>query len=90
MIADIIKAIVAAVLAYFSKKKGDQQQRQDDKNAGAQEAAAETDQTTKEIADARSEIAARPDDAMSVAARLRAKAARGRGGSAGPSSSNKS
>jgi len=80
MIKEIIAAIVAAVLAFFSRRKDDAQQRQDDRTAGARDAASETDQTTKEIADARSDIAARSDDPLDVARRLRDKADRAAGG----------
>ena len=81
-LASIVAAVVQAVLGWFGQRRDAAQQRADDHDAGARDAAAETDQTTKDIADERSRIAARPDDAQSVADRLRAKAdaARRRGG----------
>lgn len=74
MIGQIVRAIIEALAAILFGRRDAAQQRRDDRAAGARDAAAETDQTTKEIADARSEIAARPDDRQSLIERLRRKA----------------
>ena len=79
-IGTIIAAIVSGLLAFFFNRKNDQQQREEDKAAGAQEAARETDQVTKDIADKRADVAAQPDDPLDVARRLRDKAKRAAGG----------
>jgi hypothetical protein len=84
-LGSIIAAIVKALLGAFFERKDAVQQRQDDRTAGAKDAATETDQTTKDIADARAIIAARPDSPADLAARLRAKADRAAGGG-GPKS----
>lgn len=76
----IIAAIVKALLGAFFDRKDATQQRADDRTAGAKDAALETNQTTQDIADARAEIAARPDDPLDVARRLRDKANRTAGG----------
>lgn len=85
MIGQIVRAIIEALAAILFGRRDAAQQRRDDRATGARDAAAETDQTTKEIADARSEIAARPDDRKSLIERLRRKAGGASGGgSAGP------
>ena len=76
MLKAIIEAIVGALLGFFGQRVDASRQRRDDKQAGADEAARQTDQSTKAIADKRAEIAARPDDADTVAKSLLEKAAR--------------
>ena len=54
-----------------------------ERDAGAEAAARETADTTTEIADARAQLDARPDDPAAVAERLRAKARAAGGGVGG-------
>ena len=79
-LGSIVAALFKALLDAFFMRKDAAQQRQEDRTAGAQEAARETDQVTKEIADTRADIAAQPDDPLDVARRLRDKANRAAGG----------
>lgn len=76
----IMAAIIKTLLGVFFERKDAAQQRTDDREAGAKDAAIETNQTTQDIADARADIAARPDDPLDVARRLRDKANRAAGG----------
>lgn len=79
MLKAIIEAIIGALLGFFGQRVDQSRQRQNDRQAGADEAARQTDQSTKAIADDRAKIAAAPDDPDSVAERLRAKANRAEG-----------
>lgn len=74
-----LKAFLDSVVGYFKEK----QQRADDRQAGADGAAAETAETTQEIADARAEIASEPNDPDTVADWLRAEADRAESGGGG-------